>query len=288
MLMKLRELLTQAENRLNEAGVTEYKTDAWLLFLFVSQKNRTWYLMHMNDETDEFFSNVQIAAYDEMIKKRCTHMPLQHITGHQEFMGLDFLVNEYVLIPRQDTEVLVEEALKIYKDHTEMSQVLDLCTGSGCIAISMKKLANHPIAVTAVDLSEKALETAKTNAEKNSCEVTFVLSDLFQNLERKQYDMILSNPPYICSDVIPTLMEEVKDYEPHMALDGEKDGLHFYREITKQAKDYLLPGGYLLYEIGCEQADDVENILYQHEFIKVRTKKDFAGLNRVVIAQKQE
>ena len=162
-----------------------------------------------------------------------------------------------------------------------------MCTGSGCIAVSMKKLAEHEICVTAVDLSAAALETAKRNAAKNDCKIRFLESNLFENTGTQKYDLILSNPPYICSDVIPTLMEEVKDHEPRMALDGEKDGLFFYRRITQEAEKYLNPGGYLMYETGYDQAEAVEEILKEHGFGKIRIVKDLAGLNRVAAGQKQ-
>lgn len=288
MPLKICEVLAEAENTLRVAGIPEYKNDAWLLFEAVFQMNRTGYLMHMSEKLESIpDAEMLYEKYREVTEKRSRHIPLQHITGHQVFMGLDFEVNENVLIPRQDTEILVEEALKLCRENTQIVQVLDMCTGSGCIAVSMKKLAEHEICVTAVDLSAAALETAKRNAAKNDCEIRFLESNLFENTGTQKYDLILSNPPYIRSDVIPTLMEEVKDHEPWMALDGEKDGLFFYRRITQEAEKYLNPGGYLMYETGYDQAEAVEEILQEHGFGKIRIVKDLAGLNRVAAGQKQ-
>lgn len=300
--MKIREVLMQTAETLKRAEVLEYQNDAWLLFEHVFEMNRTQYFLKMNDIVENI-ENVseKLENLLKLTEKRSRHIPLQYLLGHQVFMGLDFLVSEAVLIPRQDTEILVEHALSVCEklwsekhciaEHGDF-KVLDMCTGSGCIAVSVKKLGEDKIAslektgeclqMTAVDLSLKALKIAKQNAEKNKCQITFIQSDLFQNLPEQKFDMILSNPPYIKSGEIRTLMEEVRCHEPHMALDGDEDGLKFYRAITKQAAHFLNAGGYLIYEIGCEQAEEVSAFMKNNGFTDIVIKKDLAGLDRVV------
>lgn len=292
MTLRMREILAEAEEKLLRAEIGEYKNDAWLLFEHIFELDRTHYFLRMNEMISDMKNGR--ALYDKYAKAvdmRCSHIPLQHITGHQVFMGIDFEVNENVLTPRQDTEVLVEQALNVcrnlYPDKKSSRnplKILDMCTGSGCIAISVKMLVKVPVQVTAVDLSGQALQTAERNAEKNSCEIEFIQSDLFEKISDRKFDIIISNPPYIRSDVIPGLMEEVKDHEPLMALDGDSDGLKFYRKITEQAADCLEAGGCILYEIGCDQSEDVGRILEEHGFEHIRTVKDLAGLDRVVMA----
>lgn len=296
--MKLRSIVMQAGEFLNDAGIEEYQNDAWLLFEYVFGISRTKYLLQMNDEAESIadFAKKQ-CCFNELLQKRSKHIPLQHLIGQQNFMGLDFLVNEHVLIPRQDTEILVEYALnrchqmiesrlpkmnEVLQSREDSFDILDMCTGSGCIAISMKKLSKYPVSVTAADLSEEALKQAKANTEKHQCEITLIHSDLFENLSDKKFDMILSNPPYIKSEEIQTLMEEVRSYEPLMALDGDADGLKFYRSITKSAEKYLKPNGYLIYEIGCDQAEEVSQLMRISGFKEIEIKKDLAGLDRVV------
>ena len=197
-------------------------------------------------------------------------------------MGLKFVVDENVLIPRQDTEFVVEEAMRYIQDSTS---ILDMCTGSGCIILSLLHYTNHCTGV-AVDISEKALEVAKENAKVLKEErVTFVQSDLFCNVDKaKKFDYIISNPPYIESAVIQTLEPEVKKYEPLLALDGMEDGMHFYRQIIEQAPKYLNRGGMLFLEIGYNQAESVKQLLEEANFIQIQVKKDYAGLERMVFA----
>ena len=207
------------------------------------------------------------------------HEPCQYIIGQTEFYGLSFLVNEHVLIPRQDTELLVEEALKTT---AEDSRVLDLCTGSGAVAVAIKH-SRPDAAVTALDISKDALETAKKNAEQNGCEIEFLLSDLFEELgaERK-FDVIVSNPPYISETEYETLMPEVKDHEPSLALLAGEEGLDIYRRLTAEAPRYLTKGGALLVEIGCSQAEAVSGLFKENGFKEIKVIKDLAGLDRVV------
>lgn len=282
--MKYREAVNQGAAELRAADVPDADLDAWYLLEFcLNQKgipaNRSWYLLHR----EETISQEEAEEYARLLKLRGKRIPLQHITGEQEFMGLTFQVNEHVLIPRQDTEILVEEAMKKAK---KGSRVLDMCTGSGCILISLLKLVPGLSGVGA-DISGEALKVAKRNAEVLSAEADFVESDLFSEVNGR-FDLIVSNPPYIPTKVVEGLMEEVREHEPWNALDGMEDGLHFYRRITEECGAYLNPGGWLLFEIGYDQAEAVMELLKKAGFLDVCYKKDLAGLDRVVVGRKPE
>ena len=223
-------------------------------------------------------------VYFDLISKRMKHIPLQHLTGEQDFMGLTFTVNEHVLIPRQDTECLVEIVLKHLHDGM---RILDMCTGSGCIVISLLHYSNDCQGV-GVDLSEEALKVPTHNASvlgnngiADKMDVTFVQSNLFEKVDGK-FDIIVSNPPYIKTEVIDTLMPEVKDFEPMMALDGTEDGLYFYRKIILDAKKHLNRGGQLFFEIGYDQGKEVSDLMCEAGYVNVEVAKDLAGLDRVV------
>lgn len=276
--MTYREIYQEGVKVLTEAAIAEAALDARLLLEYVCKTDRNTLLAHGDREV----TGEEQAQYLETIARRAAHVPLQHITGEQEFMGLTFAVNNKVLVPRQDTEVLVEEVMRNLHDGM---RILDMCTGSGCILLSLLQYSNDCTGV-GVDLSTDALAVARGNYErirqqKPEMEASFLESDLFTKVEGR-YDIIVSNPPYIRSDVIPNLMPEVRDYEPMMALDGTEDGLFFYREITKKAKDYLNRGGMLYYEIGCDQAEEVCAIMETEGFREIEVVKDFAGLDRVV------
>lgn len=277
--MKYQECFNKGRDVLMKAGIEEAAWDARLLLEHVCGTDRNYLLVHGDKEVD----SDKEASYLQMIDMRAKRIPLQHITGVQNFMGLDFKVNEHVLIPRQDTEILVEEILRQMSDS---SRILDMCTGSGCILISLLHYNNWCEGV-GVDLSESALEVANENASallgnKSPQPVyKFIRSDLFENVEGK-YDIIVSNPPYIRSEVIETLMPEVKEHEPRMALDGSEDGLYFYRKITELGKEYLKRGGMLYYEIGHDQGEEVSEIMRAAGFSDVQIVKDYAGLDRVV------
>ena len=240
----------------------------------------------MSDET--------AAEYLELIGRRAGHIPVQQLTHQAFFMGYEFYVNENVLIPRQDTETLVEEGLKCLED-VEKPEILDMCTGSGCILISLL-LERQDARGAGVDVSPEALEVAKENASLLKVEnrADFVESDLFSapyfcekgGKEGGKYDILISNPPYIATEEIETLMEEVRLHDPRKALDGMEDGLYFYRKITKEAGKYLKPGGWLLYEIGCTQGEAVSEMLRNAGFEKIQVVKDLPGLDRVVMGQK--
>ena len=270
--MRLQDILASGEAELEVHKIAEAKLDAWYLFEDIFQMNRATYFMNMHQEAEE----EKIEKYQRAIHLRSKHIPLQHITGTQEFMGLSFEVNENVLIPRQDTECLVERVMEYAKD----KDVLDVCTGSGCIIISLEKLAEIKSA-TAVDISKEALKVAQRNAMKLNAKIKFVESDLFSHVQEK-YDIIVSNPPYIPTKVIDGLMEEVKNHEPMLALDGKEDGLYFYRRIIEEAPKYLTFEGMLFFEIGHDQGVAVSNLMKERGFEQVCVEKDLAGLDRVV------
>ena len=272
--MTFREAILFGEEKLNTAGIVDAKNDAWLLLTFVCKIDNTFYYVHMDEE----MSVEQLAEYESVLNKRMEHVPLQYITGEQEFMGITFRVNEAVLIPRQDTETLVEEALKIVRPGMK---VLDMCTGSGCILISILKNVVE-VDGYGYDISKQALNVAKENAKLNNVTATFERSDLFENVT-EQFDVIVSNPPYIPTDVIGGLMPEVAVYEPIQALDGKEDGLYFYRKIIEVASNYLNPDGKLLFEIGHDQGESVSSLMKEAGYKDVRVVKDLAGNDRVVI-----
>ena len=277
-------LLKNGQKILEQSGIREAGLDAWLLLEYITGKSRAYYFAH----GDEGVTEETACRYQELIRKRAEHIPLQHLTHQAFFMGYEFYVNEDVLIPRQDTETLVEEALRLLKGR-QKPRVLDMCTGSGCILTSL--LLEVPDASGAgADLSEKALKVAACNARRlqTADRAEFVKSDLFSSeyFSGPVYDMLISNPPYIPTGEIEGLMEEVRLHDPRMALDGKADGLYFYRAITKQAMDYILPGGWLLYEIGWDQGKAVKELLDKEGFINTEIKRDLCGLDRVVLGQK--
>ena len=314
--MKVRELLNEGIEKLKSAGVPDAAYDARELL-----KKAYGY------ETAELLDNLDrdlcpgamggtepaeitycpgdcsaLSAFQQDINKRAKRVPLQHILGHAGFMGLDFKVNADVLIPRADTEILVETVLSNEKDKD--ISVLDLCTGSGCIAAALKRLGGYRL-VTASDKSRRALDTAKENASINKADIDFMESDLFDKID-ESFDAIVSNPPYIESNVIDTLEPEVRDYDPRMALDGGEDGLSFYRRIidgtaenagcgrpgqaagtdAASGKKVLKPHGRLYLEVGFNQADIVAALMKDNGFTDIHTVKDLAGLNRVVYGKR--
>ena len=284
-------LLKNGQKILEQSGIREAGLDAWLLLEYITGKSRAYYFAH----GDEGVTEETACRYQELIRKRAEHIPLQHLTHQAFFMGYEFYVNEDVLVPRQDTETLMEAALELLKGN-KAPRILDMCTGSGCIITSLM-LEVPEASGTGVDLSEKAREVAIRNARERGTadRPQCVKSDLFSaeyfskkdNAEKVTgYDMLISNPPYIPSGEIEGLMEEVRLHDPRMALDGMEDGLYFYREITRQAMDHIRPGGWLLYEIGCEQGKDVKELLEKEGFIKTEIRQDLCGLDRVVLGQR--
>lgn len=262
---------------MREQGIEEAETDAWLLLSFACGIDKNFYYLHMKECVEASC----METYEAFLAERARRVPVQYITGEQEFMGCCFRVNRDVLIPRQDTEILAEEARKRIRPGMD---VLDLCTGSGCIIISLLHFMPQVHAV-ASDISAPALALAKENAARNGVAAEFVESDLFSNI-KGSFDMIVSNPPYIPSAEIAGLMPEVRDFEPHLALDGREDGFFLERRIIFEGKNRLKPGGMLLLEIGCGQAEEAVFCMRQAGFLRTLIVKDLAGLDRVAIGEK--
>ncbi|HJB86309.1 MAG TPA: peptide chain release factor N(5)-glutamine methyltransferase [Candidatus Dorea faecigallinarum] len=278
--MTLQQIYREGKETLERAGIAEAELDAWYLLEYVTGISRASYY----GDPGRVVSEEDLCRYRECIEKRAVHIPLQHITGEQEFMGLSFRVNDQVLIPRQDTETLVEEALKYAMPGM---RVLDLCTGSGCILISLLHFCPGLTGVGS-DISAEALKMARTNGQRLHVEerAQWLCGDLFEKVTGA-FDLIISNPPYIRSAEIEELQEEVRLYDPRIALDGAEDGLLFYRRIIEESKSYLKNGGRLLFEIGCDQGRDVAELLENAGYTEVSVKKDLAGLDRVAAGRLQ-
>ena len=304
MSLSVKELIKIAERQLADAGVADAQIDAKELYCFLMGYDKTALMMHWQD----VLQDNQCEAYFALIEKRAKRQPLQHITGEQEFMGFPFKVNEHVLIPRQDTETMVEDAIELLEKGTlrggaygrgkplkGSADILDLCCGSGAIGISLAKTFGKA-KVVCTDVSPQALETARKNASYNACKnIKFAESDMFEapffngRFGKKKFDLIISNPPYIESEVIEGLEPEVKDHEPRLALDGGTDGLNFYRKIAQEAAAYLKKDGVLMMEIGCEQKDAVKEILRQTgEYERIIGLTDLTGRDRIVAAIKKK
>lgn len=281
--MTIKELLNKGNIMLKVKQIENSKLKARLLLAHILKMTRQELIVYDNKEVEkqkeqEYFKNIE-----KLIKG----IPLQHITKKQEFMKLDFIVNENVLIPRPDTEILVEEVIKI-ANKIKMPKILDLCTGSGAIAISLAKYIKEAT-IYASDISKKALEVAKENAKQNDIDnIKFIESDLFENINETKFDIIVSNPPYIKTEIINNLDEEVKK-EPIIALDGGKDGLSFYKKIIPKAKEYLRMNGYLCFEIGYDQKIDVIELI-ENEKIYNNTygKKDLYNNDRIIVTRKEK
>ncbi|MBD5482414.1 MAG: peptide chain release factor N(5)-glutamine methyltransferase [Lachnospiraceae bacterium] len=281
--MTYREAYEQGKRLLVERGIEEAGTDARLLLEYVCHTDYQALYTQGERELDE----LQADIYVNYLKKRAERIPLQYLTHTQSFMGLDFYVNEHTLIPRPDTEILVEEVMRCGQDGMA---ILDLCTGSGCILLSLLHYSNGCIGV-GTDVSKEALAVAEGNARSlgfeesmKRGELLFLQGDLYDALEKKTpaFDVIVSNPPYIRSEVIPTLMPEVKEHEPRLALDGGGDGLMFYRRIIDGAPAHVKRESALFFEVGADQGDVVKELMLQAGYRDVRIVKDYAGLDRVV------
>lgn len=302
--MTVQELWKEGKQELLDAGIQDAEPDSRYLLEWALKQSYSFLLLHPDYEADR----EAVQTYRHGILMRKNHKPLQYITGEQEFMGFSFRVNAHVLIPRQDTEILVETVLKelkkLSKEEKKDYRILDLCCGSGCIGLSIWKLLERhwrPEAqkgekagkmdtmdswkVTLSDISKEALAVAKENAGALEAGVEFIESDLFHNIH-ETYHMIVSNPPYIPSRVVDTLMPEVREQEPRLALDGKEDGLYFYRKIVEQAKEHLEDEGCIFFEIGFDQAENVRQILVDAGLKQITVIQDLAGLDRVVYARK--
>ncbi|HAN10356.1 MAG TPA: hypothetical protein DCP90_07065 [Clostridiales bacterium] len=282
-MQEIIQILKQGKDKLKEGGINTFSLDAELIMSHVIHESRERILARLVCD----ISDTDIEKYLNLIDKRVCGCPLQYITNHQEFMSLDFYVDARVLIPRPDTEILVENVINHCKNKKNVV-LLDMCTGSGCIAVTLAYYIEN-IRIIAVDISKEALDVAKHNAKCNNVtdKITFIQSDLFENLDKKDiksFDIIVSNPPYIESGEIPILSKEVKDFEPKIALDGGDLGLDFYRLISKQSIEYLKDNGKLFYEIGYNQGNNVKNILLDNGFDNINIIRDLAGKDRVVVS----
>lgn len=275
------EALREGKMRLKAAGKESYAFEAELLLEKAAGLHRTAFFLRGEEE----LSAEILEKYADFLAEREAGRPTQYILGEWEFMGLPFFVGEGVLIPRADTEVLVETILEM---QPEGQAVLDIGTGSGCIPISLKHYGKYTD-VMAVDISRRALEYAKKNAEQNGADVRFYESNLFQTVPQEwkgKLDCIVSNPPYIPAGEIAGLMVEVREYEPRNALDGGEDGLDFYRAIVEQGRVWLKDGGWLFFEIGYDQGNALQELLAAAGYEEIGLRKDLAGLDRVVFARK--
>lgn len=263
---------------LETRGVPDANLDAWLLMEEIWQISRSFYYAHREDELEKKECQGQLKRYEEYLKRRGQREPLQHILGYAWFMELKFVVNSHVLIPRPDTEILVEEARKRLRPK---NRVLDMCTGSGCILLSMLYCCEDAQGL-GVDISQEALEVARENSRRLKIHAEFLQSDLFEDVKGR-FDMIVSNPPYIPGGQIDSLMKEVSGYDPRLALDGGEDGLYFYRRLLGEGWDRLEKDGVMLLEIGSDQGDWVRMHMEAQGYQKVQIIKDLSGLDRVVL-----
>ena len=279
--MTIKEAINQAVIMLKNENIEAPKNKARMLLEATLKKSKEYLIIYDNKE----ITTQERELYIKNVKRHILGEPIQYITGKQEFMKLNFLVTKDVLIPRQDTEILVEEVINIAKK-IENPIILDLCTGSGAIAVSLAKYVNN-VKIFATDISPKALEIAKKNAEFNGVKnnIDFIESDLFNKIKNLKFDIIVSNPPYIETDEIKKLTKDVQN-EPIQALDGGKDGLTFYRKIAEDAPEFLNIHGFLCFEIGYNQKQKVKQILEkQKRYINIYCKKDLCENDRVVVAQ---
>lgn len=280
--MKIKEILQKAIKKLNENKIEEPVIKARILLSYILNVKKEYLVIHYEDDIDKIKEN----EYNKLIDKLIHHTPLQYITNYQEFMKLNFYVDKNVLIPRQDTEILVEEVINNCNKNVENTyEILDLCAGSGAIGISLAKYIKNT-QVLCTDISSKALEIAKNNARQNNVKnIKFKYSNMFENIEEK-FDIIVSNPPYIKSDIIEQLDKEVQ-FEPYIALNGGKDGLDFYRIIINEAYKYLNKSGKLYLEIGYDQKEEVIDLIKKSgKYKEINSKKDLSGNNRIIYFEK--
>ena len=278
MEILVKDFVKENTDKLDAAGISDASVDIWLLLEHFADIDKADYFANQDMELNP----VVAKEIEEAVEKRINHIPLQHIIGETEFMGLTFKVNEDVLVPRFDTEILVDEVVKYVGD--EYYKILDMCTGSGCIAITVSDMCDNAT-VVASDISKDALAVAKENNELNNTDVEFIESDLFENVDGL-FDIIVSNPPYIKTEEIENLMDEVKLHDPRLALDGGESGLEFYERIIKDSNDHLKTDGMIFFEIGFDQADDVSKLLEENGFKDIVVKKDLAMNDRVIYAKK--
>lgn len=292
MGLRVKEILEIASNRFREEGCLDPKLDAQLLMMYLMKVERSWFFTN----AAQVLADEICEEYFQLVDRRASGIPVQYIIGTQEFMGLRFYVDESVLIPRQDTELLVETAIEELKTMKKPAlgalKVLDLCTGSGAIAVSVGYYAPK-VKVTASDISAQALATAKKNAAAYHQNITFLEGDLWKPFPvnekkgkgKKQYDLICSNPPYVPSGVIPGLQREVRDHEPMLALDGGPEGMDFYCRIFDKLSWFLKPQGAALLEIGHDQGEKLAALAQEHGF-SAEIRKDLAGHDRLAVCRR--
>lgn len=278
--MKIKEVLNKSIEILKNNNIEDAFLKAKIILSSILDVDKSYLIINQEDEIekkieDEFFLK---------INRLCENEPIQYIINNQEFYGYNFYVDKNVLIPQPDTEILVEEVIKLAKNKEKYLKILDLCTGSGAIAVSLYKNLNN-VEISASDISKEALNVAKLNIQKNECKIKLIKSNLFENVNEK-FDIIVSNPPYIETSTIKNLSKEVQN-EPYIALDGKEDGLYFYKEIAQNANDYLNNEGIIAFEIGYNQKESVEKILEENNFINIYSIKDLSGNDRVVIGYKK-
>ena len=277
--MTINEIVKKGIINLKEKNIEEPLLKMRILVASVLNKPKEYVMAHSEDELDEIHKKKILDGIEQLRN----YIPIQYITNNQEFMKLNFFVNQNVLIPRSDTEILVEEVINTYKN--EHVKILDMCTGSGCIAISLKKYMQNS-EVYGIDISKEALKVAQKNAKNNNVDVKFECSDMFADIQDKDFDVIVSNPPYIRTQVINTLAKEVKN-EPIIALDGGEDGLYFYKKIINEAFNFLADNGMIFLEIGFDQKEELEKLIKADKrYELVKTKKDLGDNDRIVVVKK--
>ncbi|MCT4542265.1 MAG: peptide chain release factor N(5)-glutamine methyltransferase [Vallitalea sp.] len=279
MKKTIRNALDDGIKLLRDNKVIDAQIDANMLLEQILQMDKVNIIINGNKEITEH----KYISYMRLINIRAKGKPLQYITGYQEFMGLPFKVNNNVLIPRQDTEILVLEAIKCIKENN-ITNILEIGSGSGCIPISICNECEN-VRATSVDISIEAISVAKQNAVTNKVDdrISFIQSNLFEKVDNiNNFELFISNPPYIKRNEIVSLMREVKDYEPIGALDGGEDGLYFYKQISKKVKELTNEKSYIFYEVGHDQSEEVKEILEYYGYTNINISKDLAGINRVV------
>ena len=277
--MRINEIIKQGIIKLKENNIEEPLLKIRILVASILNKSKEYVMAHSEDELDVANEKKILDGIEQLMN----YVPIQYITNNQEFMKLNYFVNQNVLIPRSDTEILVEEVINTFKN--EHVKILDMCTGSGCIAISLKKYMQNS-EVCGIDISKEALKVARLNAKNNNIDVKFKCSDMFTNIKNRDFDVIVSNPPYIKKKVIPTLNKEVRK-EPVIALDGGEDGLYFYKKIINEAFNFLADNGMIFLEIGYDQKEElIELINADKRYELVKTKKDLGDNDRIVVIKK--
>jgi len=283
MTTSIAEAILQGANKLRKAGVSDARREAGSLLAYVIKRDQSFIISHASDPMEP----EKLEEFEEVLSRRAKGKPQQYITGHQEFFGLDFEVTVDVLIPRPETELLIETALRLLP--TTESFICDVGTGSGCIAVTLLHELPHARGM-AIDVSSAALEVAKRNASRHAVadRLEFLISDCFAEVDRKTplFDMVVSNPPYVSVDDIEGLQREVRDYEPHLALAAGEDGLSVICRLLVDSGIYLKQGGHFLFEIGFEQGDAVERLIDRRDWKLLDIHPDLQGIPRTVALEK--